>query len=310
MFLASVSRHRLAPFFQFLDVSCVSQPHQHREHIKELPVLIACVERVECIHPVAVGQSCNPLCRSLVNAPLLHERVAYIFVRETLHVDALRATLYGVEQLLRLLACHDEYRLMRRFLKQFQQFVGTGQVHSLRKPYHRHLISAEARLQRQFPCQFVAFRARDDSLLIGRVHIVHPLADVEIWPLHEHLPPLLSVVAAHRLVVGRHPRALSRGEREVQVGMLPLPEHRLGVGLVELRVYPHAALGEQIRRHSHSHSHLAAAVRAAQYHSVGNVFVVHHAGEFLLNIFLTYYFRPVHNSLLATSYTLSTADTV
>ena len=87
----------------------------------------------------------------MLQPALLHERLFYVRVRYALEVEALRAAAYGVEQLLRFLADEDEHGLRRRLLKQLEQLVGARQIHALRQPDYRHLISALTRLQAQLP---------------------------------------------------------------------------------------------------------------------------------------------------------------
>src|SRR3712207_8298083 len=60
LLLPTVSRHNLAPLFQTLYVALVSQPHQHDEHVKELPVFTAGFQSGQRFQPVAIGQTGYP----------------------------------------------------------------------------------------------------------------------------------------------------------------------------------------------------------------------------------------------------------
>ena len=123
---------------------------------------------------------------------------------DAFHIDALHTTADGFQQLVGLFANHDEHRLLRRFLDEFQQFVGTFDVHPLWQPYHAYLITTLTRLQTQFADQVVALTSGDDGLLVFAAHGLHPLVHSDVESLCNQRVPLLGKVIAHGLMVSSH----------------------------------------------------------------------------------------------------------
>ena len=202
-----------------------------------LAVLIAGVQLFQRQVPVAVGNAGYAVGGVLIQQSSLYKRLLHLLVVYLLEVDALGTASDGFEQQLRILAHQEEERLAWRLFQELQNLVGTGQVHSLRKPYQANLIAALARHHAQFLREIVGFFGSDDGLLvevgIHLSHVLHPVAYHDIGTLsQEHLSPLPDVVEAHRRLVAAHIRGLDGREGEVQVGMLPFAEHGAGTSLL------------------------------------------------------------------------------
>ena len=149
LFLTTEGSNAFAPFFEFLDALGVSQSHEHRKQVEKHVILIACLQRSCGFSPRAARNTCYTMCEVLLDSASCHESLLYVVVGYALEVEALSAAAYGFEQSARVLAHEDKHRLRGRFLKQFEQFVGTRLVHALGQPDYAHLISALTRLQTQ-----------------------------------------------------------------------------------------------------------------------------------------------------------------
>ena len=120
LFLAPETRNGLTPLFQLLDVPQVGQSHQCDEHIQEQPVLIPRIQLLQRFQPVAIRHAGNAVSCRLIDAPSFHECLLNGLRGGLLHVDALCPAADGLQQLLRLLAHHQEHRLLWRFLDDLQ----------------------------------------------------------------------------------------------------------------------------------------------------------------------------------------------
>ena len=147
LLLTSVASHRLTPFAQVLDLPLIGQTHQRDVHIEEEFVLRTYLQLFECTQPVAVCQTTDTMCVFFADSPLLDECLGKTLVINLFYVDALHATANGLQQFVRLFADHDEYCLLRGLLDEFQQFVGTFDVHALGQPDNADLIASLTGLQ-------------------------------------------------------------------------------------------------------------------------------------------------------------------
>ena len=93
-------------------------------------------------------------------------------------------------------------------------------------------------------------------------------------------------------MVGTGTRGSDNREREVQVGMLPLCQHSLGIALSVIVV---SRRGEQIRGERHGHGHLPAARRTAEQQRVRQSLFLHQLHQPRFRPLLSYHLIPVHN---------------
>ena len=180
LFFASHACHLFAPLAQVLDLALVGQSHQHDIHVEKQFVFRSHLQLVERLHPVAIGKSGYAVSIFLSDAALLYQRMLYILVADLLDIYSLHAAANGLQQLVGLLAHHDEHRLGGGLLYQLEQFVGALDVHALGQPDDAYLITALTRFQTQLPHQVVALAGGDDGLLVLASHGRHPLFHREV----------------------------------------------------------------------------------------------------------------------------------
>ena len=73
----------------------------------------------------------------------------YAFVVGLFYVNALHTAANGFKQVVGVLAYHDENGMRWWFLNEFENLVGALDVHPLRQPNHRNLISSLTALKAQ-----------------------------------------------------------------------------------------------------------------------------------------------------------------
>ena len=238
-----------------------------------LAILIAGIKFLQGCIPIAMGDARDAMRHIWLQGSALDKCLLQSLVVYLLEVDALGTASDGLQEEFRFLAHHDEEGLRRRFLQEFQYLVGTRQVHTLGKPDKAHLVAAHHRLEVELVRDVVGFLCRDDGLLVevgvGLADAFHPFVYLEVGTLGKHLSPLGGEVIAHRLVVARHIRSLDGGVGEVEVGMFPLLEHRLGSALFIGEGFPRCQVGfvtlaHQITGKSQCRRHLAASPRTAE----------------------------------------------
>ena len=137
-------RHDVAPFLQVVYLAHVRQSHQHDKEVEELLVFVSCIEFLQRLVPVAIGNSCHAVCCVPVESPSLNECLLKFLSSYLLEVDTLGTASDGFEQQLGLLAYQEEKGLSLWFLQELQHLVGALYVHALWQPDQADFITSLA----------------------------------------------------------------------------------------------------------------------------------------------------------------------
>ena len=139
-FLALIVGNIFAPHLQARDVAHVGQAHEFDEIVVEIVGLAAVVKVAQRLHHIAVGRRhegnrlghVHTLSAGKVLGDLLRRGLAQLY--------ALRARVYGGQDVLHVVGREQEDAVVVGFLDELEQLVGASRVHLVGLPHHQHLV--------------------------------------------------------------------------------------------------------------------------------------------------------------------------
>ena len=197
---------------------------------------------------------------------------------------------------------HEEQCAFRRFLNDFQQFVGRLHLQFLRQPYHHSPISVRIRRKRKFVQDNLRIQDRNNGrFLVNAERLVQFILHEE-RVAHEKFTPLLYIGERRRFFTRLVLGCSRKDEMHIRINQLG--------NLVACRacsagiLFP-TMLAVKILHECHDQRQCPAALILVKHHSVRNAARDGHSDQRCLHFSISYDIRKPHDFLSAVNSAIS-----